>query len=106
MASVMAGMWAGSAARNRSMMFLPASPGTAELPTCSAGLPGQLVVMSAIRRLATSVSSLPIDPRTVGFSGPPWIRQCRRELAFDCQVAVSGDQALRELDATAAEGGR
>jgi hypothetical protein len=39
------------------MMFLPARPGTAELPTCSAGVAGQRVAMSAIRRLATSGAS-------------------------------------------------
>jgi hypothetical protein len=51
---VMAGMSAGSAASSRSMMFLPARPGTAELPTCSAGVGGHLVAMSAMSRLATS----------------------------------------------------
>ena len=50
----MAGMWAGSAARSRSMVFLPARPGTAELPTCSAGAPDHLAAMSAISRLAAS----------------------------------------------------
>jgi hypothetical protein len=55
-ALVMAGMWAGSAARSRSMMFLPERPGTAELPTCSAGVAGQRVPISAIRRLATSAA--------------------------------------------------
>jgi len=49
----MAGIWAGWAARSRSMMFLPARPATAELPMCSAGAAGQRVAMSAIRRLAT-----------------------------------------------------
>ena len=39
------------------MMFLPARPGTAELPTCSAGVAGQRVEMSAIRHLATSGAS-------------------------------------------------
>ena len=39
------------------MMFLPARPGTAVLPTCSAGVAGQRVAMSAIRRLATSGAS-------------------------------------------------
>jgi hypothetical protein len=53
----MAGIWAGSAARSRSMMFLPARPGTAELPTCSAGVAGHLVAMSAIMRLATPGAS-------------------------------------------------
>ena len=53
----MAGMWAGSAARSRSMVFLPARPGTAVLPTCSAGVAGQWVAMRAIRRLATSGAS-------------------------------------------------
>ena len=50
----MAGIWAGSAARSRSMIPLPARSGTAELPTCSAGVAGQWVPMRAIRRLATS----------------------------------------------------
>jgi len=36
------------------MMFLPARPATAELPTCSAGVAGQRVAMRAIKRLATS----------------------------------------------------
>jgi hypothetical protein len=53
----MAGIWAGSAARSRSMIPLPARPGTAELPTCSAGVAGQRVAISAIRRLATSGAS-------------------------------------------------
>ena len=35
-------------------MPLPARPGTAELPMCSAGVAGQRVAMSAVRRLATS----------------------------------------------------
>jgi hypothetical protein len=39
------------------MIPLPARPGTAELPTCSAGVAGQRVAMSAIRRLATSGAS-------------------------------------------------
>jgi hypothetical protein len=46
---VMAGMWAGSAAKSRSMVFLPASPATAELPTCSVWCAGHLAAMSAIR---------------------------------------------------------
>ena len=53
----MAGIWAGSAARSRSMMFLAARSGTAVLPTCSAGVAGQWVAMSVIRRLATSGAS-------------------------------------------------
>ena len=36
------------------MVFLPARPGTAELPTCSAGAPGHLAAMIAIRQLAAS----------------------------------------------------
>ena len=51
---VTAGTSAGSAGSSRSMMPLPASPATAELPTCSAGVPGHLVAMSAMSRLATS----------------------------------------------------
>ena len=41
----MAGTSAGSAGSSRSMMPLPGSSGTAELPTCSAGVPGHLVAM-------------------------------------------------------------
>jgi hypothetical protein len=36
------------------MVPLPASPGTAVLPTCSAGAPGHLVAISAMSCLATS----------------------------------------------------
>ena len=52
----MAGMWAGWAARSRSIVFLPARPGTALLPMCSAGVAGQRVAMRVIRRLATSAA--------------------------------------------------
>jgi hypothetical protein len=36
------------------MMPLPARPGTAVLPMCSAGVAGQRVAMRAAKRLATS----------------------------------------------------
>ena len=39
------------------MIFLPARPGTAELPMCSAEVAGQRVEMRAIRHLATSGAS-------------------------------------------------
>ena len=51
---VMAGRSAGWAGSSRSMMPLPGSSGTAELPTCSAGVPGHLVAMSSMSRRATS----------------------------------------------------
>src|SRR5215212_11298323 len=51
---VTAGRSAGWAGSSRSMMPLPANPATEELPTCSAGVAGQLVAMRAMSRLATA----------------------------------------------------
>jgi hypothetical protein len=65
----MAGMSTGVAAMSRLMMFLPASPGIAELPTCSAGVAGQLVASSAIRRMA-HLRGLRVGPWT--WTGTRW----------------------------------
>jgi hypothetical protein len=42
------------------MIPLPARPGTAELPTCSAGVAGQRVAMRVIRRLWNRAQPQPI----------------------------------------------
>ena len=46
-ASLTAGMSSGTASMPRSTMFLPGSPGTAELPMCSATAPGHADAMQA-----------------------------------------------------------
>src|ERR671935_148322 len=53
---VTAGIWSAGVGSSRSMVPLPARPGTAELPTCSATAPGRLAAISSITRRATSVA--------------------------------------------------
>ena len=58
-----AGISSGGVGSSRSTVPLPARPGTAELPTCSATAPGRLAAISSVTRLATSGAAA-LDSRT------------------------------------------
>ena len=62
--SVTAGISSGGVGRSRSTVPLPARPGTAELPTCSATAPGRLAAISSATCLATAGAAA-LDSRTM-----------------------------------------
>ena len=88
-ASLTPGMSSGTASMPRSTMFLPGSPGTAELPTCSTTVPGHA---DAIRRATSRATSMVAGSHGWNAAGRrSYGRMGRSDIGAECRLRAAGD---------------